>query len=268
MFFALDRDGERVTATKGARGTCAHCSQDVIAKCGPRKIHHWAHSAGKNDCDPWAESDTVWHRNWQARAESAWCEVSMGEHRADIRRPQDGLVIELQHSYISREEVREREAFYGNMWWVFDTEPWRFRAWIAADGTAGYRWISRRGTLDVARRPIFLDLGGPLIRITGFGRQGCVSGVGVLVSRSEFISEVGLRPLDDKELQRTSHYSAPQKDGGVVLARSLEVLRGWESVNGMAMHHDLRGGTMEVAIPEVRPLVTAHGAGAGTRSGR
>jgi hypothetical protein len=79
------------------------------------------------------------------------------EHRADIRRPNDGLVIELQHSYIKHEHVREREAFYGNMWWVFNTEPWRFRVEVAAGGRANFRWMSRRRTLDAAKRPIYLD---------------------------------------------------------------------------------------------------------------
>ena len=51
------------------------------AKCGEEKIHHWAHEKGKSDCDPWAESETKWHRDWQARADPAWCEVVMGELR-------------------------------------------------------------------------------------------------------------------------------------------------------------------------------------------
>lgn len=43
----------------------------------------------------------------------------MGPHRADIRRD-DGLVIELQASSISAEEIAEREAFYGEMVWLLD----------------------------------------------------------------------------------------------------------------------------------------------------
>jgi hypothetical protein len=175
-----------------------------------------------------------------------------GEHRADIRRSDDGLVIELQHSYISHENVREREAFYGNMWWVFDTEPWRFRAWTGADGTTHYRWMSRRGTLDAARRPIFLDLGGPVLHVTRFGSQGCVSGSGVLLSRSEFIAHARLRHLTDEEQSATSHYSVRQGDGKVLLARSLSHLRTWESLDGTATHHDLGGRTTVVPIPGVR----------------
>ncbi len=176
------------------------------------------------------------------------------EHRADIRRPDDGLVIELQHSYIKQEDVREREAFYGNMWWVFNTEPWRFRAEVTPAGGAKFRWMSRRRTLDAASRPIYLDLGGPLLRITGYGPQGCLSGTGELVSRAEFIKRAGLRPLSEEELRQTSHYSVLQSDGDLLLVRSLEDVRTWESQDGTATHHDLAGRTGVVRIPEI-PLV-------------
>jgi len=43
----------------------------------------------------------------------------MGPHRADIRTP-GGLVVEIQHSGISSEDVAAREAFYGNMVWLLD----------------------------------------------------------------------------------------------------------------------------------------------------
>jgi hypothetical protein len=103
------------------------------------------------------------------------------------------------------------------MWWVFNTEPWRFRAEIAADGRAKFRWMSSRRTLDAAKRPVYLDLGGPLLRVTGDGPQGCVSGFGELLSRTEFIGSVGLRPLSDEELKQTSHYSVLRKDGDIPL---------------------------------------------------
>lgn len=198
------------------------------------------------------------------------------EHRADIRRPDDGLVIELQHSYIKQDEVKQREAFYGHMWWVFDTEPWwkrsrvhrdpsartavspvRFRVRLAADGTAQYRWISRSRTLDAAKRPIFLDLGGPLLHVTGFGGQGCVSGSGVLLSRAEFIARAGLRQLSDEELSKTSHYTL--QDGTLLLARSLDALGAWPPSDRTATHHDLAGRQTLVPIHEV-PLVE-HGHG-------
>lgn len=254
MIYAI-ADGRRISPAKHATGTCPHCLRRVIAKCGNVKVAHWAHVGGENDCDPWAESETRWHRDWQLRADPSWCEVTMGEnreHRADIRRPRDGLVIELQHSYIGQEEVQEREDFYGNMFWVFDTTHWRFRLWLEADGSVHYRWMSRRHTLDAAKCPVFLDVGGPLLHVTGFGRQGCVSGTGSLLTRSAFINMVGMRPLAQEELLGTSHYTMDWGRGRTLLTTSLELLQEWRHESGLAMHHDLGGGTRIVEVPKRR----------------
>ncbi|WP_394845220.1 competence protein CoiA family protein [Pendulispora brunnea] len=78
MLYAFDSTGKRLTPAKGAAGTCPQCMNPVGAKCGNRKIWHWAHAKGRNECDPWAESETQWHRDWQSRADPEWCEVVMG----------------------------------------------------------------------------------------------------------------------------------------------------------------------------------------------
>lgn len=160
-------------------------------------------------------------------------------------------MIELQHSYLKHEEVIEREAFYGRMCWVFNTEPWRFRAWIAPDGVGKFRWLSSRRTLDAVKSPVFLDLGGPLIRVTSYGPRGCVSGFGEVLSRADFVQRIGLRPYSDEELAQPSHFSLLQRDGNTFLARSPESLRHWNSPDGKATRHDLGGRTTLVDIPEI-----------------
>lgn len=96
----------------------------MIAKCGRVKVWHWAHK-GRLSCDPWWENETEWHRNWKDQFPLEWQEQiaidpATGEkHIADVRTP-DGLVIEFQHSPIAPEEIRRREAFYGNMIWIVD----------------------------------------------------------------------------------------------------------------------------------------------------
>lgn len=142
------------------------------------------------------------------------------------------------------------------MWWLFDTEPWRFRAHVGADGRATFRWMSRRRTLDATKRPVYLDLGGPILHVTGYGPQGCLSGSGELLARTEFVKRVGLRPFSTDELAQTSHYSVSQGDGAVLLVRKLDDVRTWESRDGTATHHDRSGRTKIVRIPEI-PLVPA-----------
>ncbi|MBN8609165.1 MAG: hypothetical protein J0L92_01170 [Deltaproteobacteria bacterium] len=118
--------GSRVEATPGGRAACPGCAEPVVAKCGELVTWHWAHASGRTDCDPWWEPETPWHREWKSHAPLERQEVVRGSHRADVVLP-DGYVIELQHSPISPEEIREREAFYGRMAWLFDARD----AWSA-----------------------------------------------------------------------------------------------------------------------------------------
>ena len=69
-----------------------------------------------------AEPMSAWHLSWQAHAPADRREVVIGAHRADVVAP-DGSVVEIQHSAIGTDEIREREAFYaffGAMTWIFD----------------------------------------------------------------------------------------------------------------------------------------------------
>ena len=95
----------------------------MVAKCGPRVVHHWAHASRRN-CDPWWENETDWHREWKNRFPAECRERSHtapnGEiHRADIKTP-TGIVIEVQHSTMTDEERESRESFYKNLLWILD----------------------------------------------------------------------------------------------------------------------------------------------------
>jgi competence protein CoiA len=119
---------ERLEAFPGGRGLCPICGAAMIAKCGPRILHHWAH-AGRRTCDPWWENETEWHRAWKNLFPEACREISHtapdGEiHRADIKTP-TGIVIEIQHSAMTDAERQSREAFYGNLVWVIDGRGFR-----------------------------------------------------------------------------------------------------------------------------------------------
>lgn len=99
------------------------CGSEMIAKCGSRVMHHWAHHRSTN-CDPWWENETPWHREWKNQYPLSCREVSHiaddGEvHRADVKTP-TGIVIELQHSAMGDEERIARERFYKNLVWVID----------------------------------------------------------------------------------------------------------------------------------------------------
>lgn len=116
-------NGARQEPEPKLQGACPNCEKEMIAKCGQKRIWHWAHR-GKLECDRWWEPETEWHRAWKSLFPKEWQEVihkaDDGErHIADVKNS-NGLVIELQHSHISPEERLSRESFYENMVWVVD----------------------------------------------------------------------------------------------------------------------------------------------------
>lgn len=118
----------RSEAKAGLKGECPTCGAAMVAKCGPRIMHHWAH-ATRRDCDPWWENETQWHRDWKNLFPKDCREQSFtapdGEiHRADIITP-TGIVIEVQHSAMTDAERHSREAFYKNLVWIVDGKGFR-----------------------------------------------------------------------------------------------------------------------------------------------
>ena len=116
-------DGQRRVAEPNLKGVCDVCGGETISKCGNIRIHHWAHRRGQN-CDPWWENETQWHREWKRRFPEQCREVTVTSndgvrHRADVR-TDSGRVIEFQHSPIGLEARLARESFYDEMVWVID----------------------------------------------------------------------------------------------------------------------------------------------------
>ncbi len=122
MFIALNHNGERVTieeAVKSEKYICPDCHSELIQKRGSVNIHHFAHTAG-GDCDSWSEM-TEWHLEWQNQFQEQYREITLGEHRADIK--VDDYIIEFQHSPISEDDLKERINFYthyGKLIFLFD----------------------------------------------------------------------------------------------------------------------------------------------------
>jgi hypothetical protein len=208
MMLAL-LDGRKTTASPQAHtwgdAHCPHCSADVIAKCGPINAWHWAHKTA--DCDTWAEPDTPWHADWQEHFPPDSCEITIGNHRADVKSP-TGLVIEFQHSPLSADEIRERENHYGHMLWVFDTVDayetdrlnLRRRRHPAGglgdlhDNYRSFRWKHPRRSLLHCARPVFLDLGaGQLLELKKLHPEAPYGGWGFLRTTDEFLQRCGLQ---------------------------------------------------------------------------
>lgn len=161
-------NGERSEPFAGGRGTCPQCDYPMIAKCGPRVLHHWAHF-GRRNCDQWWETETPWHRAWKALFPVGCREVSHvaedGEiHRADIKTP-TGIVIEIQNSPMPDAERISRERFYGNLVWVINGAHFvkNFDLYHrlpdpTSDVAQDLIWVKAKRHMDGANRGIFIRL--------------------------------------------------------------------------------------------------------------
>lgn len=110
-------DGRKLEAEKGIIGAvCPCCGNPVRPNHGSQR-RFWSH---KKECDSWYEPMTEWHINWQNLFPENCREVIIGVHRADVL--YKGCVFEFQHSHLSEEKIKEREAYYQNMMWVFDLQ--------------------------------------------------------------------------------------------------------------------------------------------------
>lgn len=138
---------------------CPICNGKLIARKGEIVIHHWAHQKGCTDV--WSHGKmTDWHLWWQLKCKREFVEVVMGPHRADIV-GNNKTVIELQHSNINKEDVEDRELFYGeNMIWIFDMTERKDQFNIQRYGCfVVFTWKGWWTSLTFAKRPIFLDFG-------------------------------------------------------------------------------------------------------------
>jgi hypothetical protein len=124
----------------------------LIAKKGAIKLHHFAHYQNEN-CMAKGKM-TNWHAQFQAivldiqnlevclsregliighssfhgqQSFQTNLNAQLDGHIADIIKPSPPgfrhLVVELQHSSINAADVKEREAYYQHMIWVFDFTP-------------------------------------------------------------------------------------------------------------------------------------------------
>lgn len=128
-------NGQKVVPFLKGKGNCTVCGAETLAKCGEKVMWHWAHKS-KLDCDPWWEKETEWHRTWKEKFPESYreivhqCQTTGEKHRADIK-SERGIVLEIQNSPISLEEMRSREAFYKNLLWIVNGEKFQSRFKVA-----------------------------------------------------------------------------------------------------------------------------------------
>lgn len=210
MYYALSNSKKKIRPGKGVVGFCPNCHEELIPKCGSIMAWHWAHKADR-ECDVWAENEGPWHdgwkRLWPAKCVETQIVIDGIKHIADIMTP-CGVVIELQHSYITAETIAERELFYQNMLWVFDlTEHVQHkRFWYTLKDNnlklCGFKWLYHKKIIREIYKPIYLDVGDDnLIKVESFNtcNDGPLSGRGILVKKHDFVVEHTIEPKPKQE---------------------------------------------------------------------
>lgn len=202
MLLADNGLGGRIQASPGAAGWCPLCKEPLTPKCGEIVSWHWSHRAG-SDCDPWAEGESAWHLAWKAEFDESQVENPIGRHRADIIA--GGTVIELQHSSLKPEEVREREDFYlrevGRIIWVIDMTTADISFTHAGDPDSRvhqFLWSRPRKWLLACTTRVYWDLGdGVMFRMGHLNADGTSllgrrfrnsNGWGFMGTKDEFLS--------------------------------------------------------------------------------
>ena len=158
MRYAVNSNNERIEVQySGQRATCESCKQVVIGRKGEIRPPHWSHKS-LNDCDSWYEPITAWHIEWQNQFPENNREVYIADnktneiHRADIMLD-NGLVIEIQHSSIDIDKVKQRESFYNSrkgLIWVLDGSS------LAKQSTLSYKFVKKEFTFYLTI-PDYLD---------------------------------------------------------------------------------------------------------------
>jgi hypothetical protein len=106
--------------------TCRCCGSQLqaVLQTG-EKIKYFRH-ASTDDCIKSSNDDNLllWHILWQTTVKVENREVvkknNKKTHRADIYIPENNYVIEIQHSHIEPDKIKEREIFYEKMIWIID----------------------------------------------------------------------------------------------------------------------------------------------------
>lgn len=135
----------------------------IYRKC-TGKQSHFAHLPNVI-CKHEALNKSKWHIEWQDMFANEFREIIMYDHRADIKI--DNIVLEFQHTYMSKSDIEERECFYTNvakchLIWIFDCSSWEFeidksRTKLTYNRGSKYMFAAKcKLVLDLGKRDVFI----------------------------------------------------------------------------------------------------------------
>jgi competence CoiA-like predicted nuclease len=165
MIYAKDKIGNKIKASRKAIGTCFHCGENLIPKCGTVNTWHWSHSK-KTECESVGKDMSQWHIDWQEMFPEDNREVKVAYKEsyriADVKL-NNGLVIEFQHSAIPNEVMWEREKAHDNMIWILDCVSSYYRVFRQSQKTYYMTLSGFKKNFSYANKPIYINFYGNLL---------------------------------------------------------------------------------------------------------
>lgn len=123
MLLANDCVGDKIYPTRYTDAYCPFCGGKMQYKCGKIMVWHWAHKVHNENCI--YKPETQWHLKWKKYGVDSGCKVEhrIGNNITDVV-ISGTRVLELQHSGITANEIKERCSSYGSNGyhtdWLFD----------------------------------------------------------------------------------------------------------------------------------------------------
>ncbi len=209
--YAYTNDGKSIHISKVSRGdkkTYLTCQDGhrLYPRKGDKVAHHFYHAktAEGNKCTR-ISGKSKFHRQWQEFVPDGNKEIRMahGERTkiADIK-TDDDLVIEIQHSNIEKETIKEREEFYDNMIWIFELNK---KPPITNTG------FFKRSECDKyyhCNKPVYLDTGEKMLQLYFFEKCYIYKGI----SYSKFFKSVNFPVKEIPEHKKASFENRTRKD--------------------------------------------------------
>lgn len=192
MKWALQKE-ERIEPIPNQEASCPICLNPVISKCGSINIWHWSHK-NLEDCDDWYEPESQWHKDWKNEFPKEQQEFTMGKHRADIR-TSNRVIIELQNSPISSENIIDREDYYKRMIWLLNganlAKGLKLRN---KKDLITFRWKHPPKTWWSAEKEVYIDLSElykdvEIFLIKKVYNKIPCGGWGIILSRKQFLDK-------------------------------------------------------------------------------
>lgn len=178
MLYAIDQNGQAIRPSAHKEQATDPYSGGIVHGVFGEGLNYWR--LIEDEYDAWALPDSTWNLKWKMKFPKELVEISIQgdqeKHVGDVR-TNTGTVLKFQGRNLTEDQIKQREAFFGQMVWVFRAEKWdielnfnptRFRDTEGRDRQLpkndAFEWVKYtarypKSVFEVCKMPVFLDFG-------------------------------------------------------------------------------------------------------------